>query len=347
MLARIPRPVFILALLAIFALGLALGTNALIARKLSVSPERLAAARSGAPSARTATPASELPAGEVEPSTGAGDPGEPVAARSSRARTALRGVAFWMDAIVNRNLFDSTNALLGQKDAPAEEPNLDGEIDKKSEIAATLIATSVASEPIWSTALISTDTEGVNVYRIDEQILDAVIKDIQRPTLELPARVILLRNGTLEYLEAGERRAGSSATPKGSDEEAPTKGPKAVAGQHDWSGIKNTGENKYELPEADVKYALDNLDKMAREARVVPNFADGKTNGFKVFAIRRNSALRNMGLTNNDVLTSVNGHDLSNTEKALEIYSKLQSEKSLSLEILRDGQPVTLEYDIR
>ena len=96
-----------------------------------------------------------------------------------------------------------------------------------------------------------------------------------------------------------------------------------------------------------MKYALDNLDKMAREARVVPNFADGKTNGFKVFAIRRNSALRNMGLKNNDVLTSVNGFDLSNTEKALEIYSKLQSEKSLSLEVLRDGQPVTLEYDIR
>ena len=253
----------------------------------------------------------------------------------------------WMDPIVNRNLFDSTNALLGKKDAPVEETNLDGEVDKKSEISATLIATSVASEPIWSTALISTDAEGVNVYRIDEQLLDAVIKDIQRPTFELPARVILLRNGTLEYLEAGEpRRAGSSAT-KASGEESPTKGPRAAAGQHDWSGIKSTGENKFEVPEADVKYALDNLDKMAREARVVPNFADGKTNGFKVFAIRRNSALRNMGLKNNDVRTSGNGFDLSNTEKALEIYSKLQSEKSLSLEVLRDGQPVTLEYDIR
>jgi general secretion pathway protein C len=86
---------------------------------------------------------------------------------------------------------------------------------------------------------------------------------------------------------------------------------------------------------------------MAREARVVPNFADGQTNGFKVFAIRRNSALRKMGLKNNDVLTSVNGYDLSNTEKALELYGKLQAEKSFSLEILRNGEPVTLEYNIR
>ena len=80
---------------------------------------------------------------------------------------------------------------------------------------------------------------------------------------------------------------------------------------------------------------------------MVPNFADGATNGFKVFSIRRNSALRKMGLKNNDVLTSVNGLDLSNTEKALEIYSKLQADKHFSLELLRNGEPMTMEYDVQ
>jgi general secretion pathway protein C len=335
MVERIPRPIVILALLAIFALGLALGTNAFFARQLTVSPERLAAAKAGAPASRTATVA-------AEDGTGDGSAELALSTDAKAPRTRARKVGFWKDPIVRRNIFDSTNALAGKPPEGPKDPNADGEVDKVSEIEATLIATSVASDPIWSTALISTEA-GVNVYRIDEEILDATIKDIQRPTLERAARVIVLRGGELEYLEAGgkkKKKPASGATKKGKTK--PKKG-----GRKTWDGIKKTGDNKYDIPEDDVKYALDNLDKMAREARVVPNFADGQTNGFKVFAIRRNSALRKMGLKNNDVLTSVNGFDLSNTEKALEIYSKLQAEKSFTLEIMRNGEPVSMEYDIR
>ena len=336
MVERIPRPVVILALLAIFALGLALGTNAFIARQLRVSPERLAAARAGAPTSTTATAAAD----EGADADGGAEPDD-AAAEAREPRTRARKIGFWQDPIVKRNIFDSTNALAGKPPEEPKDPSADGEVDKVSDLAATLIATSVASDPIWSTALISTD-DGVDVYRIDETILDATIKDIQRPTLERAARVIVLRDGTLEYLEAGDQKKRTKPTPGAKKDTKPTK-----PGRKTWEGIKKTGDNKYDIPEDDVKYALDNLDKMAREARVVPNFADGQTNGFKVFSIRRNSALRKMGLKNNDVLTSVNGFDLSNTEKALEIYSKLQAEKSFSLEIMRNGEPVTMEYDIR
>lgn len=335
MLDRIPRPVFLLALLAILALGLALGTNAFVAKKLSVSPERLAAARSGAPAPRTAT---------ADPG---GDGGDAVADAGSAstseapARAGLLKVDHWMTPIVNRNIFDSANSLMGKPEKAVDEPENDGEVDKESDIAATLISTAVATEPIWSTALISTDDAGTNVYRIDEKIMDAVIKEILRPKGERPARVIILRNGSLEYIEAGGKKRKSSAKPKASNKKKP-----AAKGKRNW-GIEKTGDNEYSVPEDDVKWALDNLDKMSREARVVPNFSDGKTNGFKVFAIRRNSALRKMGLKNNDVLTSVNGYDLSNTEKALEIYGKLQSEKSFSLDVLRNGEPVSLEYGIK
>jgi general secretion pathway protein C len=337
MLDRIPRPVFVLALLAILALGLALGANAYVARKLSVSPERLAAARSGAPAPRVAAadPGGADDEGSAAVADGDRPAGKPI-------RTASTRIESWMDPIVNRNLFDSTNALMGKPDEEPKEPEIDGEVDRESDIAATLISTAVASEPIWSTALISTDESGADVYRIDEQLLDGVIKEIHRPNNERPARIILLRNGQLEYLEAG----GKARKPKVERKGAAEKTKPAANGKREW-GIEKVSENEFSVPEDDVKWALDNLDKMAREARVVPNFSDGKTNGFKVFAIRRNSALRQMGLKNNDVLTSVNGFDLSNTEKALEIYGKLQSEKSFSLEILRNGEPMTIEYGIK
>ena len=338
---RIPRPLLILALLAIFALGLALGTNAFVASKLTVSPERLAAAKAGAPTPRSAT-AAPSDAGDGPGEGASGDAAVAEAVSKSR-RPATKRVGFWKDPIVRRNIFDSTNAIAGKPPEPEKDPDAEGEVDKQSDLAATLIATSVASDPIWSTALISTD-DGTNVYRIDEKILDATIKDIQRPTLERAARVILLRGGELEYLEAGGK--AKKKTSKASKKDDKPKKKTNNRGKRDWD-IKKTGDNQYDVAEDDVKWALDNLDKMSREARVVPNFADGQTNGFKVFAIRRNSALRKMGLKNNDVLTGVNGYDLSNTEKALEIYGKLQSEKSFSLEVLRNGEPVTMEYNIR
>jgi len=340
MLDRIPRPVFVLALLAILALGLALGANAFVARKLSVSPERLAAARSGVPAARTATADAGGPGRSTSLADGEG--GAALTSSTSKNRPSSRKVDFWMTPIVNRNIFDSENSLIAKPDTGPVEPDSDGEVDRESDIAATLVSTSVASEPIWSTALVTTDEEGTKVYRIDESLLDATIKEIHRPEGEKSARIILLRNGVLEYIEAGGKKRKSSAKAKASDNKKKPSRP----GKHEW-GIEPDGKNAYTVPREDVDWALGNLDKLSREARVVPNFADGKTNGFKVFAIRRNSALRKMGLKNNDVLTGINGNDLSDTEKALELYSKLQSETSFSLEVLRNGEPVTLEYGIK
>ena len=337
MVERIPRPLLILALLAIFALGLALGTNAYFARKLTVSPERLAAAKAGAPTPRAATAAND-----DDPAVSTDSAVAEAVAASRRPKT--RTISFWQEPIIRRNIFDSANTIAGKPPVELKEPQTDGEVDKESDLAATLLATTVATDPIWSTALISTD-DGVEVYRIDEALLDATIKDIQRPTLERAARIIVLRGGELEYLEAGGKARKKPS--KAQKDEGDAKKKRARGGRRDWAGIKKTGDNAFDVPEDDVKWALDNLDKMSREARVVPNFADGQTNGFKVFAIRRNSALRKMGLKNNDVLTSVNGFDLSNTEKALEIYGKLQSEKSFTLEVLRNGEPVSMEYNIR
>jgi type II secretory pathway component PulC len=262
--------------------------------------------------------------------------------------TAPGKLSSFLDPIAKRNIFDSTAA--GAPTASDDSSAGDGEA-RKSELEVTLVAVALASRPIWSTALISTGVGMVQVYRIGDPLLTAVVHDIQRPYLSEdgkhhPARVIVMRDGTLEYIDAGGARAKGK---KGKNKKATAKKKKKKkkGGKHKWTGIRKTGKNKYTIDQSEVDYALSNLDKLSREARVVPNFQDGATNGFKVFSIRRNSALRKMGVKNNDVLTSVNNFDLSNTQKALEIYSKLQTEKSLRLEILRNGEPMTLEYEIQ
>jgi general secretion pathway protein C len=333
MLDRIPRPVRILAILAILAFGCAMLANFGFAKLLRVDPARLAEIRSGlkAPS----------PAAVAEAEANEG----PKAKTPKRAAGPKR-LDYFQRPIVERHIFNSAANPLEVVEEP--EP---GEDLIPSEIDAVLVATSVASPAMWSTALLAVQSGPPELFRIGEKVLEAEIVEIYGPWLDRngnhhAARIIVKRNQQREYLEVGEakRKTGGRKVASADKEDAKPARP-AVPGRHDYA-IKECGDNRFCVPQGDIDYALANLDKMAREARVVPNFADGQTNGFKVFSIRRNSALRQMGLKNNDVLTGVNGFDLSNTEKALEIYSKLQNEKSFTLELLRNGKPMTMEYSV-
>jgi general secretion pathway protein C len=330
MLDRIPRPVQIMMILAVFALGAALGTNAMLAKVLTPSPAKLAAARSAA--------APSVVADAARGGDGADVPEAPEPVLSAQAG-GKKLLAHYLSPIKRRNIFDSE----ANPDAapPTPGPQDPDEVTKKSEINATLISTMEAADPSWSTALIAAAGKGPAVYMIGEQILTAKIRDIKRPLKDQCARVILENNGELEYLSACDEKGKK---PKAVASKAKDK--KKPGGRHKYS-IEDKGNGKFDIPQGDIDYVLGNLDKLGREARVVPNFADGSPNGWKVFSIRRTSALRQMGIKNNDVLTAVNGHDLSNTEKALEVYGKLQSDKSFSLEVLRNGEPMTLEYEVR
>ncbi|MEE2828983.1 MAG: type II secretion system protein GspC [Myxococcota bacterium] len=348
MLERIPKPIFILALLAVFALGLAFATNGIIARKLSVAPDRLAAAERGAAGRSEESGGATDKAG----AEGQGGPGQADVSTGQvgeRKAGRTRRLNWFLDPIVRRNLFDSSNALAGKPASTGGTPSDDEA--RKSDLDVVLIATSSASDAVWSTALMAVAGATPELYRIGDGVLDAELVAIEDPWLDSdglhhPGRVIVVRDAEREYIEVGGKpKAG--ARRKGGKSGTASKKPKKRSGRHKWDGITDLGGGKYQVDQSEIDYALANLDKLSREARIVPNFQDGAPNGFKVFSIRRTSALRKMGLKNNDVLTSVNGFDLSNTEKALEIYSKLQSDKNFSLEVLRNGEPQTLEYTVQ
>jgi type II secretory pathway component PulC len=45
---------------------------------------------------------------------------------------------------------------------------------------------------------------------------------------------------------------------------------------------------------------------------------------------------------NGDLIQSVNGRSVSSAEKALEIYTMLREAKSLTIELVRQGAPLTI-----
>jgi general secretion pathway protein C len=89
---------------------------------------------------------------------------------------------------------------------------------------------------------------------------------------------------------------------------------------------------------------LANSDELCRSARIVPRFVDGRARGFRLYAIRPGSIFHHLGLENGDTLIALNGFDLSSPDRALEAYVHLRSASSLTLELERRGQRVTLEY---
>ena len=101
------------------------------------------------------------------------------------------------------------------------------------------------------------------------------------------------------------------------------------------------------IDESEVEKALANINQLITQIRVVPNFQDGKANGFKVFAIKPKSIFSKIGLKNGDVIQRVNDTDITSPDKAFSAFQELKNEKSLNVEILRRGSSKSLQYEIR
>ena len=278
-------------------------------------------------------PASDAVADADDASSPARD-GDKSQERGRRSRTA--NLDTYLRPIMDRSLFDSSK--VGSTGTAITN---EGEEQEATDLGAALILTAVAGDRRYSTALIllAKDDDFPEVFGEGDALADATVDEITR------RRVYLMRgNGSREYLEIGGEGAKKKKKSGDSDERSDKR---KRTGRIDWAeGITKIDDTHYQIERSAVENALANLDRLSRDARVVPNFQDGKSNGFKIFSIKRNSAARNLGLKNNDVLTGVNGTPLTSPDKALELYTQLQSEGHIELDIQRKGEPVTMEYDI-
>lgn len=92
---------------------------------------------------------------------------------------------------------------------------------------------------------------------------------------------------------------------------------------------------------------LANPGQLATSARIVPSLTDGRSNGFKLYAVRPPSILARLLIRNGDTIQTINGMDLSSPDRALEAYSRLRAADHLAVAIERRGQHLTLDYSIR
>jgi general secretion pathway protein C len=114
------------------------------------------------------------------------------------------------------------------------------------------------------------------------------------------------------------------------------------------NGVHEIQPNRYVLDRSTVDNNLNNMAALFTQVRAIPNLGpDGQSHGFKLSEIQPDSIFQQIGLRDGDVLTGVGGQSVGDPTKAIELLSGLRSQDSISLTVMRGGQPVQLQYNIR
>lgn len=91
-----------------------------------------------------------------------------------------------------------------------------------------------------------------------------------------------------------------------------------------------------------IELLLENPERLARLARIVPVQDGGSTIGFRLGGIRRDSLIDAVGFQNGDLLTQVNGKALDSVDAMMSLAMSLKTEEKFTIELRRDEKATTL-----
>jgi general secretion pathway protein C len=269
-------------------------------------------------------------------------------------------------AILSRNPFDSvTGPLDGKKieipDTPkVEETNRDPYDDPDCDVAKVLMIVA-SDDPQWSFAALAgadgksqlrrqgDEVNGYTIVFIGDQRTEEQKKSGKR---EIFDRVWMNNpSGSRCQLRVGGKaptKVASTPTP------APTAGEAAGAGKKKSkvpeeiaNKIHKISETEFNVERSVVDQILENQAELMKSARIVPEKEGDKVVGIRLFGIRPDSLLGTLGLENGDRLSSINGFEMSDPQKALEAYAKLRTADHLQVSVNRHGKPVNIDFNIK
>jgi general secretion pathway protein C len=113
------------------------------------------------------------------------------------------------------------------------------------------------------------------------------------------------------------------------------------------TAVASTGAGSFVIDQRALNAALDNIGQAMTDARLLPSQKDGKIEGFRASEVKPNGVFAMIGIKNGDVLVRLNDFPVDAPDKALQSFIALKGQSRLKLDLIRDGQPVTFNYDIR
>ena len=268
----------------------------------------------------------------------------PLAKRAARVATPSSPPTVYskqVEEILNRNIFCSTCPPILAKEPTATAASGPPPVQKTSMPLRLLAVMYAPTAPKWSVAIIrDTDAKTAGAFGSGSKIREATITDIEE------ARVYLEVGGRREYMDLLDNKPPptTAAGPAAPTPAAPSGDPLMAELE---KGIKKTSEHGYEVQRGTVDSLLGNMSMLSRAARIVPEIRDGRAAGFRLFSVRPDGPFGKIGLQNGDVISNINGLEMTSPDKALEVYTKLRSASHLSVGLERNGQKITMDYNIR
>lgn len=108
-----------------------------------------------------------------------------------------------------------------------------------------------------------------------------------------------------------------------------------------------SGGGNYVIDQRALNAALDNIGQAMTDARLLPSIKDGKVEGFRASEVKPHGIFGTIGIRNGDVLLRMNDFPIDSPEKAIQSFASLKGQSRIKLDLIRDGQPTTFNYDIR
>jgi len=219
--------------------------------------------------------------------------------------------------ILQRNLFKTGGAV-----APVSEQ---AQIDALAATSLNLqllgtVAVAGANGRVEPWAVILDKASGrQDVYRQGDTVAQATVRKILR------AKVVLGVQGRDEVLAMEGGPVGGKAAAGGAG-----------------------GGNRIVLNRQELQGAMDNMSSILSQVDIKPVTGDnGAASGFAVDRIAGGSLFDKLGLRNGDVIQGANGKAVTTPEDAFAIYQGLKSQPNISISILRDGKPETMELHVQ
>jgi general secretion pathway protein C len=115
----------------------------------------------------------------------------------------------------------------------------------------------------------------------------------------------------------------------------------AAAGSPSSADITKVSETEYTIERGSAEKMTQMQQAFMKAARVV----EGQ--GIRLQRSAQTTILNDLGMKKGDLVKTINGYDMTNPDKAIEAYGKLKTARKVSVVLERDGQPLTLDYNLK
>lgn len=198
----------------------------------------------------------------------------------------------------------------------------------------TLLGTAVGSVRESFALVLQKSTREERVFRLGDTVFSA-------------GPLVSVKKDVAEILVGGKREKILTPTAAAAAEAAAQPEAAPVPAQPTGGLASATAPGNYVIDQRALNAALDNIGQAMTDARLLPSMKDGKVEGFRASEVKPQGIFGTIGIRNGDIIQRMNDFPIDSPEKAIQSFASLKGQSRIKLDLIRDGQPMTFNYDIR